>query len=665
MLTIKKALFLFAAALFILSLSSCGGGTSVITNAPQNQAELASLSITPADATIAQGTNLEFTATGIYSDNTTQDLTAYVTWGSTDASNALFLASGQIHGRAAGRITITARHGRISGSTTLTITQATLVSIAVTPPNPSIAGGTSQQFTAIGTFSDDSTQDITKYVQWDSSSPSVATIGNSVGYQGVAAATTAGRTTITAASGSITASVTLTVNDVVLTSIEVTPVNPSIALGTTRQFMATGIYSDGSTQDLTSETSWASTNTSVASISNTAGSKGLATSGAVGSTTISASSGGKSGSTTLTVTTAALVSIAVTPTGSSLAAGTSRQFTAVGAYSDGSSQNLTSSATWSSMNTGIASISNAAGSKGMATTVGLGSTTILAISGGISGSTTLTVTAAALVSITVTPTGSSIVAGTTRQFTAVGAYSDGSSQNLTSTATWASTNAGIASISNAAGSKGLATAVAAGSTTISATSGGVAGSTTLSVTSATLASITVTPSGSSMETGSTRQFSAVGSYSNGSSQNLTSLVTWASTSAGVASISNAAGSKGLATSVAAGSTIISASSGGISGNTTLTVTAPCMGSATLTWDAPATYTDGSAVNPATDITSYKIYYGTSSGVYSQSITVANPGTSTVSQPLHLACGSYYFVVTAIDTDNNESDHSDEVFKTFL
>ena len=87
-----------------------------------------------------------------------------------------------------------------------------------------------------------------------------------------------------------------------LVSIAVTPINPSIVLGTTEQFTATGTYSDNSTRNLTTSVIWSSSAGSVATISNAAGSNGKATSVAAGTTTITATSGNISGSTTLTVT---------------------------------------------------------------------------------------------------------------------------------------------------------------------------------------------------------------------------------------------------------------------------------------------------------------------------------------------------------------------------
>lgn len=181
-----------------------------------------------------------------------------------------------------------------------------------------------------------------------------------------------------------------------LSLINVTPVNPSIAKGTTQQLTATGIYSDGTTKNITTLISWSSSSASVATIDNTPGTSGLATSLIPGTTTITATSGEISGSTTLTVTPAILVSIVVTPADPSVRFGKSQQFTATGKFADSTVQDLTTSVIWSSTTTSVANISNLAGSNGLATLVAVGTTTITANSGEISNSTTLTVRPAEL-----------------------------------------------------------------------------------------------------------------------------------------------------------------------------------------------------------------------------------------------------------------------------
>src|SRR2546428_2086902 len=157
---------------------------------------------------------------------------------------------------------------------------------------------------------------------------------------------------------------------------------------------------------------------------------GLATSVAAGTTTITATLGGVSGSTTLTVTAATLSTIAVTPTTQSIANGTTRQFTATGTYSDFTTQDLTTQVTWSSSSTAVATISNAGGSQGLATPVAAGTTTITATLGGVSGSTTLTLTAANLSTLHVSPTAPHIANGTTQQSTATRTYTEFTNQDL-------------------------------------------------------------------------------------------------------------------------------------------------------------------------------------------------------------------------------------------
>jgi hypothetical protein len=84
---------------------------------------------------------------------------------------------------------------------------------------------------------------------------------------------------------------------------------------------------------------------------------------------------------------------------------------------------------------------------------------------------------------------------------------------------------------------------------------------------------------------------------------------------------------------------------------------------TLAWDAPTTNTDGSSLNPATDLSQYKIYYGTASLTYTTVVNVTNPGTTTISQTLNLSPGTYYFSVTTVDASGQESSYSNEVMKT--
>ncbi len=554
------------------------GALSGSTTLTVTAASLVSIGVTPAIASIAVGLKTQFTAVGTYTDNSTQDITAKVVWTSSAPSLATVSNASGYDGLATalspGPATITATLGTITGSTGLTVTPATLVSIGLTPANPSIAAGLTAQFVATGVYTDNSTQNLTTSVAWTSSDPTVAAVSNASGSNGLATALGQGSVTITASSGAVSGSTGLTVTPATLVSIAVTPANPSIANGTTEQFVATGTYTDNSTQNLTTAATWASSNPSLAAISNASGSNGLATALGQGSVTITATVGTISGSTGLTVTPATLVSIAVSPSNPGIANGTSQQFAAIGIYTDNSTHDVTTSVAWGSSDINVAAISNALGCNGLATALGQGIATITAALGSVSGSTGLTVTPATLVSIAVIPANPAIANGTNQQFAAIGTYTDNSTQPLTTSVSWNSSNSAVATISNASGSNGLTSAVAQGPVTITAILGGVSGSTGLTVTPATLVSIAVTPATASVADGTSQQFTATGTYTDGSTQNLTAAATWNSSDTTIASISNAAGSSGLATGLGVGSTSISAAVGTVDSSTvTLTVTA--------------------------------------------------------------------------------------------
>ena len=322
-------------------------------------ANLVSIAVTPANSSITAGATQQFVATGTYSDSSTQNLTGSVAWSSSNAGVASISAAGLASGLVAGSTSIVATSGAISGSTSLTVTPPTLVSIAVTPANPSFALGTTQALKATGTYSDGSTQDLTAAATWTTANHSVATVSAA----GVASSVGLGSTSVTATSGSIAGSTNLTVTAATLVSIAVTPAIPSIPLGTSQQFTATGTFTDHSTQNVTSTVQWSSDTPSVATISNAPNTQGLASAVATGTTNIKATSGTVSGTTVLTVTTAALVSIAVTPPSPSIALGTNQQFTATGTFTDGSTQDLTASATWLSDNPSAATVNKGLGSQ--------------------------------------------------------------------------------------------------------------------------------------------------------------------------------------------------------------------------------------------------------------------------------------------------------------
>jgi hypothetical protein len=230
--------------------------------------------------------------------------------------------------------------------------------------------------------------------------------------------------------------------------------------------------------------------------------------------------------------------------------------------------------------------------------------------------------------ISITPaTGATVLTskGQTAQFHAVGSYQQGShqptTQDITNSVTWSSSTPSVATIDSA----GLATAVATGSTTITATGAGAFGAiqgtssvqVNLGSTAPTgLSSISIIPSSQSITVlGQTAKFVAIGNYTGVSpaTQDLTTQVNWSSSAPGVATIASGA-SGGTATAVGPGTATITATGQSSSGATII-------GTATITVSSSAaTGLTGISIIPTSQTvstsgeTSQYIAIGTFSGV---------------------------------------------------
>ncbi|MFZ0828415.1 MAG: Ig-like domain-containing protein, partial [Verrucomicrobiia bacterium] len=460
-------------------------------------ATLTSISVTPASPSIIVGGTQQFTATGTYSDGSTQNITSQAAWASSNAVVATIITSGLATGASVGTATISAKLGAVTGTTTVFVQPPVLVSIAVTPTASSIVIGGTQQFKAVGTYSDGSIQNVSSQVTWISTNAVVAAVSSN----GLATAASAGSTTISATLAGVTGSALLTVQaPPSLTLITVTPANPSILIGTAQQFIAIGSYSDGSTQNVSSQATWISSNLVVAAIN----SNGVATAASGGATTISATLAGVTGSALLTVQAPpSLTLITVTPATANLVVGGTQQFVATGTYSDSSTQNVSSQATWVSSNAVVAAIS----SNGVATAASGGATTISATLAGVTGSALLTVQAPpSLTQIAVTPANPIILIGAAQQFIASGNYSDGSTQNVSSQVTWISSQPAVASLN----ASGLASGISAGTANMTATLAGITGTTVLTVQALPLTINTVSLPGGTVNAAYSATLSASG-----------------------------------------------------------------------------------------------------------------------------------------------------------
>jgi len=217
----------------------------------------------------------------------------------------------------------------------------------------------------------------------------------------------------------------------VLVSIAVAPPAATLTPGTRISLAVVGTYSDATTADLTATATFDSLAPGIASVANN-----VVTAVAPGTSTITARVAGLLATAAITVSPTTVVSIAITPPSPSAGVGGSVSFTAVATLSDGNHQDVTASATWSSSNPSIATVSQG----GLGRAVGLGVATIRATVGMTTGTASFTVISSPLLSIAVTPTLPTVPVGVALPFAATATYADGSIADVTSVATWASSS---------------------------------------------------------------------------------------------------------------------------------------------------------------------------------------------------------------------------------
>jgi trimeric autotransporter adhesin len=320
------------------------------------------------------------TATGSFSDGSTQNLNNSVTWVVSPSKVASINAQGDLKALAQGVAQVSATYQGLAGSTSITVGQAALLQIAVASAQPSLPVGESELLTATGSFSDGSSQNLTDSVTWSVSPSKVA----SINAQGDLKALTPGAAQVSAAYQGITGSTSITVGQVALLQIALSPNSSSLPQGESEAMTATGLFSDGSQQNLTPSVAWSSAAPAIATVSTT----GNATGESLGSTTIGASLGPVRGTASLTVTAPVIIGLNLTPATSSLIIGSTGSLQAIATLSDGTTQNLTRTATWRSSQPAIVGVSSA----GVLTAQQVGSATIQAQSNSFNASASLTVT---------------------------------------------------------------------------------------------------------------------------------------------------------------------------------------------------------------------------------------------------------------------------------
>ncbi len=436
---------------------------------------------------VSAGSTLQLTATATYSDSSTANVTANgnANWSSSATGVATVnntTSKGLVTAvTGSGNVNITAIHKGLSAVAAGTVYMIT----GITVSQSVVSGGINSKtaITAQAILNPSGTTDITNTAAWTTSNASVATVSG-----GLISFLSAGTATVTASYNGFSQTISVTVQNKTLSSIAVTPATSSVAVYAIQNFVATATYSDASTQVVTTGVTWSSSNSGIATVSNSAPTQGRATGVATGSVTVTASIGAVSGTATLSVNAATLVSIAISPRNALVTTSGTYQLMAIGTFSDASTSILTDQVTWSSSDTTVATISNSIGTRGQVTTptfTGYKSTIMTATLNAVSDSTLFGVNSSTINSILITPT-VTVTPGSTYNLKAWANLADGGTIDITNYAVWTSGTPAAVTVSNAVDSKGLVNGVANGSSVISAVYGGVTGTRTVTVAASAL-----------------------------------------------------------------------------------------------------------------------------------------------------------------------------------
>ena len=571
-------------------------GTTTVT---VTSAVISGISISPFSWTLQSGLSKKFSVAANYTDGSIQDITSKAAYSIDNSAYAVIAAdSGELNSITGGNVQVTANYEGYSATSYGQITGTVLNSIKVTADKSSVAAGLTQIVYATAYFADGSYSDISRNVIWKSSNTSLATIGS---YSAEVTGVAQGTPTITAdyvvvGSSTISDSMSIKVTTPDLWSIAVTPDGSSTPAGTQVAFTATGSYSDGTTADISSAVNWSSSKPTNVFIGTSGSSVGIADALVTGSSTITANLGSSIGQTSLSVSSANLTSVAVTPLDPTIPLGLTRQFVLTGTYSDTSTQDITNKAQWTSSNTTV-SVSNSSADRGVVSTnYNTGAATITGAVDGLSDSSDVTVSTATVTSVNLTLGNTTKGVGLETSLNVQATYTNGYSSYKfgLSEVEVTSSNESVATIvyrertttyyrgrtctkqiydynpidvyyscpEYVTKSLGLAVvgirAIGTGTSTITATVGGVSTTQVFTVTANELISIDVTPkNGTYTSGGGTQQFTATGFYSDGTTSNLTNSVTWSSDDTSAATIN----SSGLMTATGYGTARIKAVSG--------------------------------------------------------------------------------------------------------
>jgi uncharacterized protein YjdB len=479
-----------------------------------------SVTVSPAIASVTKGSTQQFSATVSGTNNPAQT----VTWSVGGGNSGTSISDGGVLNVAASEsadtLTVTAistEDPTKSGTATVAIEIATVQSVTVSPPTASVTKGSTQQFSATVSGTNNPAQTVT----WSVDGGSTGTSISDGGVLTVAIDESAPTLTVTATSTIDTAksgSASVTVVSATVQSVTVSPPTASLERGATQTFTATVQGTNNPAQTVTWSVSGGGTGTSISAD----GVLTVAANESAPTLTVMARSAvdtAKSGTATVTIVSATVQSVTVSPPTASLERSATQTFTATVQGTNNPAQTVTWSVSGGGTGTSISTggVLTVAANESAATLTVTASSTVDTTK---SGTAVVTITRPTVTSVTISPDTVSVIKGSTQQFSATVSGTN----NLAQTVTW-SVDGGSAGTSISDGGV-LVVAIDESAPTLTVTASSSvdtakSGTATVTIVSATVQSVTVSPPTASLERGATQTFTATVQGTNNPAQTVT------------------------------------------------------------------------------------------------------------------------------------------------
>ena len=424
------------------------------------------LEIVPPAGAFPVAARTRLAAVGHWPDGTVVELTSAASWTATPGG---FLvvgdgpSAGLVLGADAGVSTLRAR---FDGATAQAAISAEPLggTLEAWPPSTTLAAGTALPLSVSLISASGESTDVTADAVWISTAPKVALVTNAPGRQGELLGQTPGTALLTTRVDALQSTIPVRVTGATLEAVNVLA-PPSTVTWAPAHFVASGHFSDGSTQDLTPWVSWMSSGPAVLRVRGTGTGRGTAHGLTPGSVLVTARPrGGPTAGVTAEVNGTALASISVLGAAGPLVAGTHARLQALARGADGTEVDVTPLVEWTSTDPGVALVSSVV-RPGWVTTLRSGTTNIGARLSGIIGTAALHVSTEGLVGLAISAP-SAIQSGAGAIAVATATVSGGGEQRLDEDVVWSSDAPAILGVSNAPGGRGRLLALAPGTTTL-------------------------------------------------------------------------------------------------------------------------------------------------------------------------------------------------------